>query len=112
MATVTVCSRLPFNFVAEFAGKKVVFNGSKGKDITGEAVLIDGFGLTTGVDSEWFDGWAKEAHDFVPLQTGVIFTAAPANAADEAKELAPEVKSGLEPKSPEELGVEAVPAED
>ncbi len=112
MPTLTVCSRLPFHFVAESAGKKVTFNGAKATDITGDQVLIDGFGLTPGIDADWFDGWAKEAGDFAPLASGVIFTAAANKAADEAKELAPEVKSGMEQKSPEELGVQAMPKED
>ncbi|NML93799.1 hypothetical protein [Novosphingobium olei] len=106
MATVTVCSKLPFDFKAEFGGTSVVFNGAKGVDVTGEPVLLEGYGMTPGVDSEWFEGWKKDAAEFPAVVNGVIFASAANKAQDEAKELAGEVKSGLEQKSADELGVE------
>lgn len=108
MATVTVCSKLPFDFVAECAGVSVTFAGARGIDpATGDKYLIDGFGMTPGVDADWFALWAEEAADFMPLKNGVIFAAAATKAADESKERKKSTRSGMEQKSTESLGVEA-----
>jgi hypothetical protein len=106
--TVTVCSKLPFGFWAEAKGGKVKFhiNGAKGIDVTGEAVLTPGYGLTPNVPKADFDAWKAEAVDFAPLLNGSIFASEPNKAVDEAKEMDGEVSSGFEQKSPEELGVE------
>lgn len=107
MATITVCSKLPFDFVAEFGGVSVTIKGARGVDpTTGDPILLPGFGLTQGVDADWFAKWKEASADFPALVNGVIFAAAANKAADEAKELDSVVTSGLEQKSPEELGVE------
>lgn len=105
---VTVCSKLPFDFRAEAGGKTVVFNGAKGFDVTGEAVLLGGFMLTPGVPKDFWDAWVEQAGDFAALANGTIFAADPAQALDESKELDPEVTTGLEQKSEDELGVQVV----
>lgn len=102
--TVTVCSKLPFGFVAEFGGKKVTFRGVG----HGEEGLSDAYGLTPGVDADWYAGWVKDAGDFAPLQSGVIFSSADNKAADESAEMQGDIASGLEQKSAEDLGVEVV----
>lgn len=109
-STVTVCSKLPWDFVAEAGGKSVTFAGAKAIDpIDGKtAYLTAGYGLTPGVDAEWFDLWQKEVTpEFGPLKNMAIFAEATPKAADAAKELAKSVKSGLEQKSDKEVGVEA-----
>ena len=60
MATVTVCSKLPFGFVAEFAGKSVTFNGARMLDpVTKDPILIDGSSERAKVEVA---GW-QVAHD-------------------------------------------------
>lgn len=107
--TVTVASKLPFAFIAEFGGKKVTFEGSPHH---AEFGMADAYGLTPGVDADWFSGWKKQAADFDALTNGVIFAADDAKAGDEAKEKKSNVKSGMEQKTAEELGVEVVAKED
>lgn len=107
--TVTVCSKLPWDFIAEAGGKSVTFAGAKAIDPIDDrtAYLTAGYGLTPGVDAEWFDLWQAEVTpEFGPLKNMAIFAEAPAKAADAAKELAKSVKSGLEQKSDAEVGVE------
>lgn len=110
--TVTVCSKLPFGFTAECGGKKVTFHGARGRDVTGDLVLTPGYGMTRGIDADWFAAWAKEVGDFAPLANGSIFAAEESKAQDEAAEMAPEVQSGFEQKTAEELGVEVVEKDD
>lgn len=105
--TLTVCSKLPFDFAAEHGGKTVIFKGGKSVDpITGEPYLTGGYGLTRDVDAEWFEEWSKAVGDFKPLQTGAIFSSTSKDPAAEAAEMNSEVVTGLEQKSAEELGVE------
>lgn len=107
--TLTVCSKLPWDFVAEAGGKSVTFFGAKAIDpVDGKsAYLTGGYGLTPGVDAAWFDQWTKEVTpDFAPLKNKTIFTETATKAGDAAKELAKSVKSGLEQKTDAEVGVE------
>ncbi|MBF5091286.1 hypothetical protein F1640_14960 [Novosphingobium sp. NBM11] len=111
--TVTVCSKLPWDFIAEAGGKAVVFAGAKAIDpVDGKTpFLIEGYGLTPGVDAEWFDLWQAEVTpEFGPLKNMSIFAEAPAKAADASKEIAKSVKSGLEQKTDAEVGVEPAKA--
>lgn len=111
-STITVCSKLPFDFVAEAGGKTVRFRGAKSVDpVTGEPYLTGGYGFTPDVDAAWFEAWKKEVGDFRALQTGAIFASDASKAQDEAKEMAPEVRTGLEQKTPDQLGVEVVAEE-
>lgn len=113
MTTVTVCSKLPFDFIAEHAGKKVTFLGGKAISAdTGDFYLTGGYGMTNNVDKAWFDGWAEAAGDFAPLVNGAIFAEAQNKAEDAARERKKSVRTGLEQKSEHELGVMAVPKED
>lgn len=108
--TITVASKLPFDFVAETRdGTKVTFAGAKSVDAFGEKFLTDTFGLTSGVDADWFLRWADEVGDFAPLKSGAIFTAdTREKARDASTERKKNVKTGMEQKTPEELGVEVV----
>lgn len=102
--TVTVCSKLPWGIWAEVKGVRAFhINGAKAVDHTGEAFLLEGYGLTPGVDKAAYDAWVAEVGDFAPLVNGSIFAAAANKAADEAKEMASDVKSGLEQKPEDEL---------
>jgi hypothetical protein len=105
--TVTVCSKLPFDLVAEVKGKSFTIKGAKGADpVTGEAILLPGYGLTLGVGKDTYDAWVADAKDFAPLANGAIFAETADKAAAAAEEMAAEVKTGLEQKSSDELGVE------
>lgn len=108
-ATITVCSKLPWDFIAEAGGKSVTFNGAKALDpIDGKtAYLIPGYGLTPNVDAAWFQLWQETVTpEFGPLKSMAIFGEATPKAADAAKELSPSVKSGFEQKTDAEVGVE------
>ncbi|AOR76336.1 hypothetical protein [Novosphingobium resinovorum] len=108
-ATLTVCSKLPFDFAAEHGGKTVVFKGGKAIDpVTREPYLTGGYGLTRDVDADWFAAWSDAVGDFKPLQTGAIFSSTSKDPEAEAAEMNGEVATGLEQKSAEELGVEVV----
>jgi hypothetical protein len=99
MPQITVASKLPFGVRATFNGKTVTFAGRPANSPPQTV------GLTFNVDADWFAGWVAEAKDFAPLEKGLIYSAkSEADANAQAKELA-EVKTGLEQKSGDELGV-------
>lgn len=107
--TVTVCSKLPFDFIAEVEGVKVKFAGAAATDAFGERHLTSNFGLTHGVDATFYAKWKKEMGDFAPLKNGSIFAESTAEKAKGAsKERKADIKSGFEQKTPEEMSVEAV----
>jgi hypothetical protein len=85
-----VACALPSGLQATYGGETVVFKGANDEG------AIVGFGVTTGVDKDWFDKWVESmGKDFTPLNKGLIFARA-SGIADEIKERAPETVTGFE----------------
>jgi len=113
-ATVTIACKLPAGLVLEMP-KGGPFNGRRVTLLGGRIVRDDngmpisdrttpgGFGLTFGVDKDFWDAWLALHKEFPPVVKGAIFAMdKPADATAMAKEMA-DVKTGLEPKDPEKL---------
>jgi hypothetical protein len=91
--TVTVGCKLPNGLVLEHQGTTVTLKGFRHPD----ARIIGGYGLTEGVDKDFFDAWLAAHADQPYVKKELVFAQGKANsAADKAKDQK-EVKSGLEP---------------
>lgn len=88
--------KLPNGLVIEHADHKLTLVGSNAPG------SIGGYGLTYGVDIDWFSDWMTgPAREFPPVTKGLIFIAGnDSNAADQAKEQAAE-RTGLEGVDPD-----------
>lgn len=108
--TVTVGSKLPFDFIAEVGDVKVTFKGAVADTQLEGKMLTGGFGLTSGVDADFYAAWREAmGPKFGPLANGSIFAEGGDDKAnDAAKERKKSVKSGYEQKAAEELGVVVV----
>lgn len=101
MQTVTVGCKLPNGLHMDLRGtggelnRRVTLNGANKSEVIG------GYGITHGVDKEFFEEWKRINADFPPLKKGLIFAHdKPASAAAQAKEQA-ELKSGFEGMNPD-----------
>jgi hypothetical protein len=66
--------------------------------------VIGGYGITEGVDEEWFKAWLAAHADYEPVHRGLIFAMpTPARAEDKAREQAG-IESGFEPMDPDKPG--------
>ncbi|MDE2442352.1 MAG: hypothetical protein KGP14_15150 [Betaproteobacteria bacterium] len=103
MATLTVACKLPNGLKLTHKDVTVELAGSNGAD--------GAFGLTPGVDADWFNDWlATDGKDFAPVTSGVLFAQpTPDKAVDAAKERA-DVKTGQEPIDPANPGDKIAPA--
>lgn len=83
---------------AEPVGDVVVLKGNRAPfGVVPEHQIIGGFGLTPGVDREFFENWLKQYADHPAVKGGLVFAADGQHAAmDKAKERG-HLKSGLEP---------------
>lgn len=94
--TVTVGCKLPNGLILEVAGKAIQINGANSSRIIG------GYGLTEGIDKDFFDAWLKQNAGLSFVKNGMVFAQSKStDAIAEATEKA-EVKTGLEPKSAED----------
>lgn len=95
---VFVACALPNGFQASYGGTTVTFAGRTAPN------AVVGFGLTEGVDADWYDAWAESmGKDFAPVAKGIIF-ARKSGIVDAAKERAGDVKTGFEGLDPENPG--------
>lgn len=95
MTTVTVGCKLPHGLIIEVEGKRVKLHGANTSRVVG------GYGLTPGVDKDFFDAWLKLSATSVVVKRGLIFAQDnPGKAEGQAKEQA-EIRSGLEGLDPE-----------
>ena len=100
--TLTVASKLPMGIVVDHAGQRLLLVGSNAPG------SVAGFGLTPGVDADWFASWVAANQDFESIRSGLIFAnAKPADAAAQATERTAIVDGfeGVDPKKPE-IGIE------
>ncbi len=115
MATASVCTvacKLPQGLTIAHKGKTLTLNGA---NASGNRF---GFGMTKGVDAEWFNDWTKtDGKDFPAVKNGSIF-AMDGDNVEKAKDAATErradaeVQTGLEPIDPNKPGKDIVPTED
>lgn len=92
--TITVACKLPSGLTIEHGGKKLELEGSHG------ALSVGGYGLTKGVDEDFFNGWLLEHEEFAPVKAGLIFAQPTADrAADQAREMR-DVRNGMEGLNP------------
>jgi hypothetical protein len=98
---VTVGCKLPNGIVIQIGEKKVKLNGFNQNMIQ----VGDGFGLTEGVDKEFFDAWCEKHKAFAVVKNGMVFAQKnTTEAAAQGKDLK-EKKSGLEQLKPDSEGV-------
>lgn len=99
---VTVACKLPNGLELNHGDVSVTFKGSN------DANAVCGFGMTHGVDGDWFDDWCLTAGaDFAPIQSGALFSQdTPEKAVGEAaeKENDARVLTGQEPIDPDKPG--------
>jgi hypothetical protein len=103
-STVTVGCKLPSGLVLELDGKTVELNGANSSNIIG------GYGLTEGVDAEFFKQWMEKHEGMAFVRNELVFAQAKtADAKAEAVEKSAE-QTGLEALNPDALpkGIEAV----
>lgn len=92
--TVTVGCKLPNGLHAEIGDTTVIFNGTNSSTIAG------GFGLTEGVDAEFWKAWLEQNKNMPFVKNGFVFAHTKESSLKaETKEKAGE-KTGLEPLDP------------
>jgi hypothetical protein len=138
--TVVVCCKLPSGLHLDLMktsadgkptnilARRVTVNGTQAQraleraDDKGRPVDMEpfpgaatGFGLTFGVDADFWEAWVNQNKDYTPYARGMIFAHAKVeNARAEAKEKGDKkagIKSGLEPIDPENPGGKIKPDE-
>lgn len=106
--TVIVGCKLPCGLVISHGGKSVELKGSR------ESKILNGFGMTPGVDAEFFEAWKKVHKNMPYVKNELIFAYADErSAADMADERIKE-KTGMEGLNPDKPGkdLERVPEEE
>lgn len=102
--TVTIGCKLPNGIILRVAsGASVTLNGANSSRVVG------GYGLTTGVDKDFWEAWKSEYASFAPLKNELIFAQDSANKAEGQANEQAGVKNGLEPlnKDKPAAGVQA-----
>lgn len=116
--TVTVACKLPHGLQLELKGadgqavrvpvkgnaaaRRLEIADDKGNVVQHEGIasVQGGYGLTHGVDADFWAQWLKENADYAPVKNGMIFaTAKGESAASKAREQA-EIRTGFEPIDP------------
>lgn len=95
-----IACKLPNGLAVEHKGESVLLNGSDHES------AVAGYGLTQGVDLDWFNDWATgDGREFPPVAKGLIFVAPNERfAQDQAREQGDQIKSGLEGIDPDNPG--------
>lgn len=77
---------------------------------TNSSRVIGGFGLTKGVDGDFFRKWLADNKEFGPVKAGLIFASDDLDSASDIAEERVDLKSGFEPNNPDNLpkGIEPV----
>ncbi len=93
--TVTVGCKLPNGLHLDHGGKRVTLKGINSSSV------LNGHGITHGVDKDFFEAWMKAHKDDAPVKSGLIFAhASESSVRDEAKEKE-KSKSGFERLDPD-----------
>lgn len=111
MATTTVACKLPQGLTIEHKGVTVTL---KGANSSGNRF---GFGITEGVDADWFADWATtDGKDFPAVKNGSLFAMTGGRAKTEAaaneRRADAQVQTGLEPIDPTNPGGGVEPTEE
>jgi hypothetical protein len=106
MATITVGCKLPHGLIIEVDGHAVTLNGKNSSNVIG------GYGLTEGVDKDFFGKWMSANRDSAAVKNGLIFAQDRADSArSEAKERKG-VKNGTEGIDPNKPAPGVEPTEE
>ncbi len=111
MSTINVACKLPQGLTITHKG---ITKTLRGAHSSGNRF---GYGVTQGIDADWFHDWAEgDAKDFPPVKKGMIFAlggdvrkiedAAAERRAD------PEVQTGMEPLDPDKPAADIEPTDD
>jgi len=110
MARVSVACKLPQGLTITH---KDITLTLKGANSSGNRL---GFGVTEGVDGDWFADWATtDAKDFPAVKRGMIFamdTAAKAKDAAKERRGDKSVQTGLEPLNPDKPAAGVAPTDE
>jgi len=101
MTIVSVACKLPQGIHLTHKGKTVKLAGANACNNR------FGFGVTPGVDGDWFNDWATgDGKDFAAVKNGSLFAMAAPKIADAVTERRadPSVQTGLEPLDPDQPG--------
>lgn len=106
--TVVVGCKLPCGLVISHDGKSVELKGSR------ESNIINGFGLTPGVDAEFFEAWKKVHKNMPYVKNELIFAYSDERSAQDMADERIKEKTGLEGLNPDKPGkdLERVPEEE
>lgn len=87
-----IACKLPNGLTIDHGDQTVTLNGS------GHASAVAGYGMTPGVDVDWFQDWATgPGKDFPAVARGLIFVAPTERfASDQAADQGDHIRSGLE----------------
>jgi hypothetical protein len=96
--TVIVGCKLPCGLVISHGGKSVELKGSR------DARIINGFGLTSNVDAEFFNAWKKAHRDLAVVKNELIFAYGDMDSAEDMAEERYKEKTGLEGLNPDKPG--------
>lgn len=103
-----VACKLPNGLVVEHMGHKVTLLGSN------DANAKFGFGITRGVDADWFGAWAKtDGKDLPAVKNGSIFAMSKdADGAARERKSDASVQTGQEPLNPFKPAADIEPTEE
>lgn len=90
MSTITVGCKIINGIILRHQGKSVTLAGA------GASRIIGGYGLTEGVDKEFFDAWCAANADSALLSGELVFAQDKAGAAAAQAKEQEDVKSGFE----------------
>lgn len=96
--TVTVGCKLPHGLKVKLDGVEVTFNGANSSRVVG------GYGLTEGIDKDFFDKFMAVHADLPYVKNELIFAQEKANSAVSAAKERADEKTGFEGLDPEKPG--------
>lgn len=106
MATITVGCKLPHGLIIEVDGVPVTLNGTNSSNVIG------GYGLTEGVDSDFFQKWMAANKDSAAVKNDLIFAQGRADSARAAASERKGVKNGFEGIDPNKPAPGVEPTEE
>lgn len=103
-----VACKLPNGLLVDHKGSSVLLNGSD------DPSAVKGYGMTSGVDLDWFNDWMTgDGKEFPPVTKGLIFVAgSESNAKAQATEQGDDIQSGLEGLDPDSPGPGVEPTDE
>jgi len=114
---ISVACKLPSGFTIEHAGTRLTLNGPNDPGAIGD------FGVTRGVDADWFKEWSEGGKDgdgkligvgkgFAPLASGAIFAIPGSDLVGAVNDIGADVVTGLEPLNADKPAPDVEPTDE